>query len=177
MAPITDDQYVITDPETGRRRWIHPEDDPPPPKAGPDGNMSPAYVAWEVRRSERRMRGEDPRRPMSEPLPMSPLDVELAELDAKIAGRDPQTDLALLKIDASAHAAIKNPLTVIATAFGSAWLRASTTVHADQLTKFGERYEAERFLVRDTRVRLASGLPPKIPQFPRLLTFSDRFVA
>ncbi|MBI3934840.1 MAG: AAA family ATPase [Acidobacteria bacterium] len=48
----------------------------------------------------------------------------------------------------------KKLLAVISSAFGSLLLKATTTLDAKDLDTFGERYEQERFLVRDARVRL-----------------------
>ena len=48
----------------------------------------------------------------------------------------------------------KKLLAVIATAFGSTLLKATTTLNAKDVDELGKRFEEERFLVRDARVRL-----------------------
>lgn len=48
----------------------------------------------------------------------------------------------------------KKLLTIIATALGSAVLKATTNLDADDIHKFGERYEEERFQIREKQVRL-----------------------
>jgi hypothetical protein len=48
----------------------------------------------------------------------------------------------------------KKILTVIAAALGSVLLKATTTLNADDLQRLGERYEEERFQVREKQVRL-----------------------
>jgi len=47
-------------------------------------------------------------------------------------------------------------MTVIAAAFGSMLLKATTNITIDDIDKLGKRYEEERFLVREARVRLQS---------------------
>jgi hypothetical protein len=48
----------------------------------------------------------------------------------------------------------KKLLAVISLAFGSMLLKATTSLSVDDISKFGERVEAERFQVRDARSRL-----------------------
>lgn len=77
-------EYTFTD-DSGRVRWIAPDDDPEPRRAGPDGFLSKEWAAWEARRMERRQKNIPPDRLMSEPPELSALDVHLNEMDGLIA--------------------------------------------------------------------------------------------
>lgn len=75
----------------------------------------------------------------------------------------------------------KKLLTVIASAFGSMLLKATTTLSLEDVDKLGKRYEEERFQVREARVRLQEHFKELIEKAqkvqgesrPRIIFFID----